>query len=299
MNLYENISSNKRKSVLLITIFFIIIGFLGYAFGLYIGDAFIGLGFAIIFSTIMTLISFYSGDRMILGMSSAMPADRKKYPYLVNTVEGLSIAAGIPTPKIYVIDDSAINAFATGRDPKHASVTVTTGAIERLGRTELEGVIAHEISHIKNFDIRFMLLVVILVGVIVMLSDIFLRSMFYGRGRRDSRGGGGGGAAVVMAIGLVLAILAPLIAQLIKFAVSRKREFLADASGALLTRHPKGLADALMKIKNDKEPLVEAANKATAHLFIEDPLRTFGGRINYMFHTHPLIDERIKRLKNF
>ena len=143
MGLYEHISSNKRKSVLLITIFFIIIGFLGYAFGLYIGDAFIGLGFAIIFSTIMTLISFYSGDKMILGMSSAVPADRRKYPYLVNTVEGLAIAAGIPVPKIYVIDDSAINAFATGRDPKHASVTVTTGAVKRLKRDELEGVITH------------------------------------------------------------------------------------------------------------------------------------------------------------
>lgn len=296
MNLYDEISSNKRKSMLLISLFFIVIGLLGYSFGLYIGNVFVGVFYGVAISVFVILVGYYAGDNAILSMSHAAPADRKKYPYLVNTVEGLTIAAGIPTPKIYMIDDSAINAFATGRDPEHASVTVTTGAIQRLNRTELEGVIAHEISHIKNFDIRFMLLVVILVGVIAMLSDIFLRSMFYGRGRRNSRSGGGG-AAVVILIGIVLAILAPLIAQLIKFAVSRKREFLADASGALLTRHPKGLADALRKIKNDKEPLVEAANKATAHLFIENPLRTFGGRINHLFSTHPDINERIKRLE--
>lgn len=298
MNLYENISSNKRKSIFLITIFFIIIGFLGYAFGLYIGDAFIGLGFAIIFSIIMTLISFYSGDKMILGMSHAVPADRKKYPHLVNTVEGLAIAAGIPAPKIYVIDDSAINAFATGRDPKHASVTVTTGAIKRLKRDELEGVIAHELSHVRNYDIRMMMFVVVLVGVIALLSDFFLRTMIYGKGRRDMKGGGIIGVIIIL-LGLILAILAPLIAQLIKLAVSRKREFLADADGALLSRNPDGLANALKKIKDDKEPLVEAANKATAHLFIENPLRTFRGRVNNLFSTHPDINERIKKLESF
>lgn len=273
-----------------------IIGFLGYAFGLYIGDAFIGLGFAVIFSTIMALISFYSGDKMILGMSSAVPADKKKYPHLVNTVEGLAIAAGIPAPKIYVIDDSAINAFATGRDPKHASVTVTTGAIKRLKRDELEGVIAHELSHIRNYDIRMMMFVVVLVGIIALLSDFFLRTMIYGKGRKDMKGSGIIGLIIIL-LGLVLAILAPLIAQLIKLAVSRKREFLADADGALLSRNPQGLANALKKIKNDKEPLVEAANKATAHLFIENPLRTFRGRINSLFSTHPPIDERIARLE--
>ena len=294
--LYENISWNKKKSIFLIVIFFIIIGFLGYSFGLYFGDIFIGIGIAIIFSTIMTLVGIYSGDRMILSMSHAAEADRKKYPHLVNTVEGLAIAAGIPTPKIYVIEDSAINAFATGRDPKHASVTVTTGAVERLKRDELEGVLAHEISHIRNYDIRMMMLVVILVGVIALLSDIFLRSMFYGRGRRDSKGRGG---AVLILIGLVFAILSPIIAQLIKMAVSRQREYLADADGALLCRNPTSLANALQKIKNDKEPLVEAANKATAHLFIENPLRTFGGKMNMLFATHPDINDRIKKLRNF
>jgi len=298
MNLYEHISLNKRKSILLITFFFIIIGFLGYAFGLYLGDAFIGLGFAIIFSTIMTLISFYSGDKLILGMSSAVLADRKKYPHLVNTVEGLAIAAGIPTPKIYVINDSAINAFATGRDPKHASVTVTTGAIQRLKRDELEGVIAHELAHVRNYDIRMMMFVVVLVGIIALLSDFFLRSMIYGRGgRRDMKGSGIIGI-IIMLIGLVLAILAPLIAQLIKLAVNRQREFLADSDGALLSRNPDGLANALKKIKNDKEPLVEAANKATAHLFIENPLRNFKSRVNNLFSTHPDITERIKRLES-
>ena len=297
MGLYENISSNKRKSIFLIFIFFVIIGILGYIFGIYIGDIFIGFGFAIIISTIMTVVSFYSGDSMILKMSSAVEADRKQYAHLVNTVEGLAIAAGIPTPKIYIIDDSAINAFATGRDPQHASVTVTTGAIKRLKRDELEGVLAHEMSHIRNYDVRMMMLVVILVGVIALISDMFLRSMFYGKGRGGRKGGRGGG--IIILIGLILAVLAPLIAQLIKLSVSRKREFLADADGALVCRNPQGLAGALKKIRDDKEPLVEAANKATAHLFIENPLRTFGGRINSLFSTHPDINERIKRLEGF
>ena len=296
--LYDHISSNKRKSILLIILFFIIIGLLGYAFGLYFGGAFIGLAFAIIFATMMILISFYSGDKMILSMSHAVEADRKKYPHLVNSVEGIAIAAGIPTPKIYVIDDSAINAFATGRDPKHASVTVTTGAIQRLKRDELEGVIAHELAHIRNYDIRMMMFVVILVGVIALLSDLFLRSFIYGRGRRNSRGGGVV-VVIILVLGLILAILSPLIAQLIKLSISRRREFLADADGALLSRNPHGLANALKKIKDDKEPLVEAANKATAHLFIENPLRTFRGKINSLFSTHPDINERIKRLGEF
>jgi len=295
--LYDSISWNKRKSILLVVLFFIIISLLGYAFGLYLGSVFVGVAFAIIISTIMTLVSYYSGDSIILKMSHAVEADRKKYPHLVNTVEGLAIASGIMTPKIYVIEDSAINAMATGRDPKHASVTVTTGAIERLKRDELEGVLAHELAHIRNYDIRMMMLVVILVGIIALLSDMFLRSLFYGRGKKGSKGGAAG--AVIILIGLVLAILAPIIAQLIKLAVSRQREYLADADGALICRHPNGLANALRKIKNDKEPLVEAANKATAHLFIENPLRTFGGKINFLFHTHPPIDERIKRLEGF
>jgi len=298
VTLYEHISYNKKKSVLLIGIFFVIIGVLGYAFGLYFGDAFIGLALAIVISTLMALVSFYSGDKIILRMSHAVPADKRKYPHLVNTVEGLAIAAGIPKPKIYVIEDSAINAFATGRDSQHSSITVTTGAIKRLKRDELEGVIAHEMAHIRNYDIRMMMFVVILVGIIALLSDIFLRSMIYGRGKSNRRQSGLIGVIIIL-IGLILAVLSPLIAQLIKLAVSRKREFLADADGALLSRNPQGLANALKKIRDDKEPLVEAANKATAHLFIENPLRTFKGRINGLFSTHPDINERIKRLKSF
>ena len=297
--LYDSISWNKRKSVFLIIIFFIIIAFLGYAFGLYFGDAFIGISFAIIISTIMVLISFFSGDKIILSMSSAVPADRKKYPHLVNTVEGLAIASGIPTPKIFVIEDSAINAFATGRDPKHASVTVTTGAVQRLKRDELEGVIAHELSHIKNYDIRMMMFVVVLVGIIALLSDLFLRSVYYGRSRNSDSKAGGIIGLVLILIGIILAILAPIISQLIKLAVSRQREYLADSDGALLSRNPQGLANALKKIKDDKEPLVEAANKATAHLFIENPLRSFRGKVNALFQTHPPIEDRIKRLESF
>ena len=301
MNLYENISLNKRKSVFLVCTFFAIIGLLGYAFGYYIGDKLIGIGFAISLCIIMTLISFYSGDKIILSMSSAKPADRKKYPHLVNAVEGLSIAAGIPMPQIYIIEDSAINAFATGRDPKHASITVTTGAIIRLKRDELECVLSHELSHIRNYDVRMMVFVVMLVGIIALLSDVFLRSIIYGRKRENDGRGGGLIMVVMVAAGLILAALSPIIAQMIKFAVSREREFLADADGSLISRNPRGLANALEKIRDDKEPLVEAANKATAHLFIENPLRTFSGNINklnILFSTHPDINERIRRLKN-
>lgn len=294
MMLYDHISSNKRKSIFLIALFFVIIGALGYALGAYVGNIFIGLFFAIIFSVIMTLISFYSGDKMILSMSHAILADKKKYPHLVNSVEGLAIAAGIPTPKIYVIDDSAINAFATGRDPKHAAVTVTTGAIERLKRDELEAVIAHEIAHIRNYDIRMMMLVVVLVGVIALLSDLFLRSFIYGKRKDDVRGGA---VIIIIVLGIILAVLAPIIAQLIKLSISRKREFLADADGALIYRNPKSLANALKAIRDDKEPLVEAANKATAHLFIENPLRNFKGKVTGLFSTHPDINERIKILE--
>ncbi|MDP3766235.1 MAG: M48 family metallopeptidase [Nanoarchaeota archaeon] len=294
--LYNNISSNKRKSILLICIFFAIIIVLGYTFGLYFGDVFIGLAFAIVFSTIMALISFYSGDKLILKMSHAIPAGKKEYPHLINTVEGMAIAAGIPAPKIYVINDSAINAFATGRDPKNASVTVTTGAIKRLKRDELEGVISHELAHIRNYDIRMMMFVVVLIGVIALLSDLFLRSVIYGR-RGESRKGSGLIGAVILLAGIILAVLAPLIAQLIKLAVSRQREFLADSDSSLISRNPQGLANALKKIRDDKEPLVEAANKATAHLFIENPLRAFKGKMNILFQTHPDINERIKRLE--
>jgi heat shock protein HtpX len=223
---------------------------------------------------------------------------KDEYPYLYNVVEGLAIAAGVPTPRCYVIDDTAPNAFATGRNPEHAVICVTTGILEKLNRVELEGVIAHEMSHIKNYDVRLQTVVVVMAGVVALLSDWMLRSFLWGGGRRrsrDSRSGGGAGAVLVI-VGLALAILSPLIATIIQLAVSRKREFLADASGAMLTRYPPGLASALRKISADTEPL-EAANKATAHLYIVNPLKDIKGAVNKLFSTHPPIEERIAALE--
>jgi len=290
---YERINQNKTSSVILIVLFFIIISALGYLFGVYFRFPIFGLAFAFIISTAMALFSFYDGDSVALSLSGAKAATKKQYPEFYNTVEGLSIAAGLQMPKLYVIEENSINAFATGRDPKHASLAVTTGALKKLKRVELEGVVGHEMSHIKNYDIRMMMLVMVLVGVIAMLSDMMLRTFMYGRGDRDRDKGGG----ILIIVGLALAILAPIIAQLIKFAISRKREFLADADGALLTRYPAGLASALTKIKNDDDKIVDAANKATAHLFIENPLRAHEGWLNSLFDTHPPIDARIKALK--
>lgn len=249
-----------------------------------------------IFSIIYSLIAYYSGDQMILSMSGARPVTKKEYPYLYNTLEGLSIAANIPMPKAYVIDDSALNAFATGRDPKHASITVTTGLLKTMNRQELEGVVAHEMSHIKNFDIRMMMLTAVLVGVITLLSDFLLRMFLWG-GKGNSDRKGGGIVIIFIVLGLVLAILSPIIGQLVKLAISRKREYMADANGALLTRYPPGLASALKKIAKDPDPLVDRANKATANLFISVPFRKDSGFLVNMFSTHPPIQERIKRLE--
>ncbi|MFH1210676.1 MAG: zinc metalloprotease HtpX [archaeon] len=295
--IYEEIASNKRKSYFLIFVFFILVIALGLVFGLYFNNIYFGAILAFLFSIVYFLISYYSGDRMILAVSHARPVEKKDYPHLYNTVEGLAIAAGTPMPKIYVIDDTAINAFATGRDPKHASITVTKGAVQKLNRQELEGVIGHEMSHIKNFDIRLMMLTAVLIGVTVLLSDIILRSFIYGAGRRDDRREGGNITIIFILVGLALAILAPIVAKMMQLAISRKREYLADADGALITRYPQGLADALKKIKNDKDPLVDSANKATAHLYIANPLRNIKGFMNNLFSTHPPIEERIKRLE--
>ncbi len=292
--IYEDITSNKRKSYLLFFLFFIIIIALGLVLGLYFNSVYFGAIFAALISIGYVLVSYYVGDKMILAVSKAKPVEKKDYPHLYNTVEGLSIAAGLPMPKVYVIDDTAINAFATGRDPQHASITVTKGAIQKLNRQELEGVVGHEMSHIKNFDIRLMMLTAVLIGITVLLSDIILRSFIYGR--RDDREGSNINFIFIV-LGFLLAILAPLIAKIIQLTISRKREYLADADGALLTRYPKGLANALTKIKNDKDPLVDSANKATAHLYISNPLKNFKGRINSLFSTHPPLDDRIKRLE--
>src|SRR3989344_3326288 len=293
--MFNEIKSNKIKSVLLMSLFILIIGILGAAVGIFFGSIIFGLALAIIISMIYIHITYFTGDKMILKMSGAREVTKKEYPHLYHTVEGLAIAASIPTPKAYVIDDSALNAFATGRDPKNASITVTTGLLKKLNRQELEGVIAHEMSHIKNYDVRFMMLTVILVGIIVLLSDFLLRSFWYG-GHGDRRGKGNLGIIIIL-FAVVLAILAPIIGNLIKLAISRKREFLADAHGAILTRYPPGLAGALKKISKDPDPLVDKANKATAHLFISTPFRKKTGIITNLFSTPPPIDERIKRLE--
>ncbi len=295
---FDEIRINKIKSFIIIILFlaFVLVvgGFLGYyyAAGAPGGWQF-GVVLAFIAGGIYFLIAWFSGGSMVLATTGAREVTKKEYPHLFHTVEGLALAAGVPKPKCYVIEDSALNAFATGRDPKHGAICVTTGLLQKLNRQELEGVVAHEMSHIKNYDIRVMLLAAVLVGVLTLIADIFLRSLLFGGGRRDGKGGGN---AVLIIIGLALVILSPLIGQLIKLAISRKREYLADATGAMLTRYPPGLASALKKIRSDPDPLVDHANRATAHLFISTPFRKkkFAGRL---FATHPPIDERIKRLE--
>ena len=291
--MYEEIAANKRKSFLLLFLFVVFLLFLGWVFGQAYGSGGAGVIIALLVALFISLITFYGGDKMVLGISQAKPVDRKENPYLANVVEGLAIAAGVPTPKAYIIEDSAPNAFATGRNPENSAIAVTTGLLDKLNRLELEGVIGHEMSHIKNYDIRYATLVVLLVGTVALLSDWMRRSFFY-RGRRGKKGGTGGG--IIILIALLLAILAPIVAQLIRLAISRQREYLADANGALLTRYPEGLASALEKISKDKEPL-EVANKATAHLYIINPLLEHRGKLNDLFSTHPPAEDRIRRLK--
>ncbi len=293
--MYKQIDSNKRKTVLLIAIFIIIIAGLGYLFGYLTEFGYWGLVAAIIISVLMSLFSYYKGDKVALWTAGAKEIQKQDNPYAYRMVENLCITAGLPAPKVYIINDPAPNAFATGRDPKHASVALTTGIIDMLENEELEGVIAHELSHIKNYDIRIMTIVIILVGVIALLANWLLRARLFGFGKRDNRGGGRIGV-ILMIAGLILAILSPLIAQLIQLAVSRKREFLADADGALLTRYPEGLAGALEKISSYKQPL-RKANDATAHMYIINP---FAGTKKFMaklFSTHPPVEKRIKALR--
>ncbi len=298
LNVYDAVAANRWRTVALIGAFTGLIALVGYVGGEYFtpGGGIALLPAALGFSALTSAGSYFAGDRLVLAQSQAkaLPADAE--PQLRNIVETLAIGLGIEPPKIYVIDDTAPNAFATGRDPKHASIAVTKGLLEKLDRTELEGVIAHEMSHVVNRDIRVMLLVTVLVGTIALISDGLLRSMQFGVGRRRGRDGGGGGAGIIAIVAIVLAILTPVIATLIQLAVSRQREYLADASGALLTRYPPGLASALKKIAADPEPL-EVANKATASLYIANPLKDRPTFMDGMFNTHPPIAERVKRLE--
>lgn len=293
---HSQIRKNKFESYLIMFLFIVLIGSLCYVYAYFSGNyAIVVLG--IIVAIIYGLVSYFAGSQMVLAMSGAKPASKEEYPYLYHTVEGLALAAGIPCPKCYVINDSALNAFATGIDPKSGVIAVTTGLLNKLNREELEGVIAHEMAHIKNYDIRVMLMASVLVGVVTLLSDFFLRATIYGDSSKN-KDRDGKMMIFMLVIGLLLAILAPLIAQLIRLAVSRKREFLADADGAKLTRYPQGLANALKKISNDPDPLVDTANKATAHLYISTPFRDSRGWLTNMFSTHPPINERIKKLEN-
>ncbi len=295
MTFYDQITANQRRTYLLVFLFFILIIFLGYLLGIIYGNRYFGLILAIIAGVLYFLFSYYAGSSAILAMTRAKEATKPEYTHLINTVEGLAIAAGLPKPpKVYILDDSALNAFATGRNPEHSAIAVTTGLLKKMDKLELEGVISHEMSHIKNYDIRVMMLAAVMVGVTVLLSDFLLRSFWYG-GHGDRRDKSGGALFLLLAV--ALAVLAPLVGELIKLAISRKREFLADASGAQLTRYPKGLADALHKIRNDPDPLVDYANKATAHLFISTPFRKSHSLFQNLFSTHPPLEERIGRLK--
>lgn len=271
---------------------------LSYVLGNVFGYGNSWLGIAVIFSVVSSLASYYWGDRIVLTMSGAREADRRRDFDLFTVTENLAIAAGLPKPKLYVIEDSAMNAFASGRDPEHAVICATTGLISRLERRELEGVIAHELSHIQNYDTRVMAVTAVLVGTVAFLADMFLRNLWWGNSRRRDGHDRGLGSAVVL-IGIILAVISPLVAQVIQLAISRRREYLADVSGANLTRYPEGLARALEKLKSDHEVL-ESATNATAHLFIVNPFKgkDFGAWFSNLFNTHPPLAERIKILRS-
>lgn len=293
--LYTHQSQNIRKTWLLVGVFLSVVLGLGYFLSVYYNNPSI-LVIAFIFSLVMNITSFWFSDKIALATARAIPADEKEFLELHRIVENLAITAGLPKPRVYIIPDMAPNAFATGRNKEHAAVAVTTGLLQILDRSELEGVIAHELSHIGNRDILLQSMVVVLVGFISLLSNIFLRSMMWGgSASRRSDDGEGRGSNVLALVGIALLILSPIIAQLIQLAISRKREFLADASGALLTRYPDGLASALRKISATDIPMIHA-NDATAHLYIANP---FGGAVNglhKLFMTHPPVEDRIKAL---
>lgn len=291
VNMFDQISRNKRNSFLLFMIVFAItLGFV-YIFAQVYNPAltFVFSVVALIVVLGHSLISYYVGDKIVLKTVGAYPADDVKHVHLINVVEGLAIAAQIPKPKIYIIPSKDINAFATGRDPDHASIAVTEGALEKLNREELEGVVAHEISHIANYDIRYGMLVAVLVGLVAILSEIFLRSMWFSSRDRDREGGN----VLFLLIGIVLAVVAPIIVRIVQLSISRQREFLADATGAKLTRYPQGLANALKKIKMYNQGI--EVSEAESHLFIDDPKKSFADNL---FATHPPIEERIKRLES-
>jgi heat shock protein HtpX len=290
--LYTHQSSNITKTWLLMTTFFIVVIGLGWFFSYYYGNPSILIIFAV-FSIVMNITAYWFSDKVVISLSGAKLAPKAQFPDLHNVVENLSITAGLPVPKIYVVTDPSPNAFATGRDPKHAVVAVTTGLLQIMERKELEGVLAHELSHIGNRDMLVSTVAVVLAGFVSIIADIFLRSQLFGFRDRDNREGGG----VLMIIGIVLAILAPIFAMLIQLAISRKREYLADASGALLTRYPEGLASALKKIGEYGKPM-QRQSSAIAHLYLANPEGSgkFAKHVGSLFATHPRVEDRIKAL---
>jgi len=284
---FDAIDANKRNSNIMILLVFILFLGLVWAFSYILGLDEIGFFIGGMILIIYFAYAYGSADSMLLSSEKAKPLEKKKYPFIYNVVEGLSIAANIPIPKIYIIDDPSPNAFAVGKDPKNASIAVTRGLIEMMSREELEGVLAHEVSHIANYDTRFMMYTIVFVGAIALLANIAWRSIFWGGGRKK-------GSGYLAIAALILMILAPIFAELIRFAISRQREYLADANAGKLTRYPPGLASALNKIKTANKPM-KTATDAAAPLYIMNP---FAGNARHLFSTHPPVDERIKRLKS-
>lgn len=300
--MYEQIASNRRRTWLLIAGAVLLLGAVGYALGTIWLSGPVGLVVATVIALVMAVGSYRYGDRVVLASARAREATPEQQPRLHNIVEGLSIAAGIPKPRVYLVPEAAPNAFATGRDPEHASIAVTEGLLQSMNRVELEGVVGHELAHVVDRDILVGTVVATLAGAVILLSEFFMRSWLWGgfRGRRGGDRGGGGAEAIIFAIGLVLLVLAPIFAQVIRFSVSRQREYLADAQGALLTRYPPGLASALRKIGAASAIPMHSANNATAHLWLNQPSRVQGegiGTLERLFSTHPPIQDRIRRLE--
>jgi len=293
--LYNLIDTNKRKTFFFIVIISLFLGAIGYIVVQLFDWGMVGYIFFALFIVFYNVILYYNSDKIALATTGSVPADPEEFRKLHNIVEEVSIAAGIPKPKIYITPSPAPNAFATGRNPQNASVSVTTGLLEIMNREELQGVIAHEISHIRNYDILLMTVVATIGGLIILLRDFFLRSLLWGGRRRDNRRSGQAGL-IFLIIGLVLAIVAPLFVALIRAAISRQREFLADASGSYISRYPQGLAQALEKLKNSHQPLKRASD-ANAHLFIASPFGKDRQNVAGLFSTHPPIDDRIKKLQ--
>ncbi|HEX9699152.1 MAG TPA: M48 family metallopeptidase [Acidobacteriota bacterium] len=301
---HDLIARNRRNSALLLVGFVLFVAVLVGVLGAALSDgdpATAGVlgGIALIFATMMALFSYYGGASAILNLSGARRIAHADDPELYNVVEEIAIAAGVPAPPVYLIDDTALNAFATGRDPEHAAVAITRGLRDTLSRDELQAVIAHEMSHVRNYDIRLAMLLATLVGVVVLVTDFFLRGMFWGGAGRRGRGrdgGGGAGGAILLVVALLLAIIAPIFAKIIQLAASRQREYLADAGAVELTRNPDAMISALRRLGGDKEVL-EAANRATAHLYIVQPIKKFEARAKGLFATHPPLEDRIRRLE--